>query len=348
MRTTSLVLSVLAVLVAGTACQEGQGIIAPRSLAAGPASRTTSAGACAAITSGLVSHWTGDGTTADVLGANDGIAMGNVSYAPGMVGNAFSLAGDGYVFVPNSVTMPAGAAARTWTFWLDVSASQWAGDRHTPFHTGAQDFQRAFSLDFDGYPNLQFYSWGYDASFSSGMTSPDGWMHVAMTYDGNRTSIYTNGQLAGQLDGVLDTDASFGAKFGAFPEFVGGPSYFAGLIDDAALYNRALTASEVSSIYNAGSAGICVPTAASLTTVAISTVASLAAGGAIDANTAATITGSLQQVAAAIQNNEPVTAVRGKLNATDNKIDAALKSKKISQATADALHGAVTAIRGKL
>jgi hypothetical protein len=265
-----------------------------------------------------------------------------------MVGNAFSLAGDGYVFVPNSPTMPAGAGARTWTFWLYVSGSQWDGDHHTPFHTGGQDFQRAFSLDFDGYPYLQFYTWGYDASFYSGMTSPDGWMHVAMTYDGNHAVIYTNGQAMGQLFGVLNTDASFGAKFGAFPEFIGGPAFFAGLIDDAALYDRALTAAEVSSIYGAGSGGICAPTAAALTTIAISTVQTLASSGAIDPKTASTITGSLEQVADAIQSNAPVTSVNGKLNSTDNKINAALNSHKITQATADALHGAVNAIRGKL
>src|SRR4051794_38556356 len=123
---------------------------------------------------------------------------------------------------------------------------------------------------------------------------------------------------------------------------------FAGLIDDAALYNRALTASEVSSIYSAGSGGICLPTAGTLTDVAITTVASLLSSGAIDANTAATITSALQQVASAIASNAPTTSVKGKLNATDNKIDAAVNSRKMTQATADALHGAVSAIRGKL
>jgi hypothetical protein len=348
MRSTFRLMAMLSLLAAATACQDNQGVTTPRIAANRPASRSVTPGTCAAVLGGLVSHWTGDGTTADALGTNNGIATGNVSYAPGMVGDAFSLAGDGYVFVPNSATMPAGAAARTWTFWLYVSASQWDGDRHTPFHTGGQEFQRAFSLDFDGYPNLQFYTWGYDASFDSGMTSPDGWMHVAMTYDGNHAVIYTNGQAMGQLSGVLDTDASFGAKFGAFPEFNGGPAFFAGLIDDAALYDRALTADEVTAIYNAGSGGICAPTPAVLTTVAISTVQTLASSGAIEPKTASTIIDALQQVADAIQSNAPVTSVNGKLNSTDNKIDAALNSHKITQATADKLHGAVNAIRGKL
>ena len=34
---------------------------------------------------------------------------------------------------------------------------------------------------------------------------------------------------------------------------------FNGLIDEASIYNRALTANEISAIYNAGSAGLCIP-----------------------------------------------------------------------------------------
>lgn len=59
-------------------------------------------GQCVAPPTGLVSWWPGDGTAIDIVGNNHGILQNGATFAPGMVGLAFSLDGtDDYVSVPN-------------------------------------------------------------------------------------------------------------------------------------------------------------------------------------------------------------------------------------------------------
>lgn len=72
------------------------------------------------------------------------------------------------------------------------------------------------------------------------------WSHVATTYDGTTRSIYFNGVLKiSDTPGALNTTAaSFHIGSTANNEF------FNGLIDDVAIYKRALTAAEVAALAN--------------------------------------------------------------------------------------------------
>jgi hypothetical protein len=84
---------------------------------------------------------------------------------------------------------------------------------------------------------------------------PDEWSHVAGVYDGTCVSFYLNGEPVGtpvagsgpivpsQVQLHIGHDASN-------PE-----RYFNGLIDEASVYDSALTAAQVRAIYQAGSAG---------------------------------------------------------------------------------------------
>ena len=49
---------------------------------------------CVPPFSGLISWWRGDGLSTDVVGGNNGVPVGNVSFGPGKVGQAFELDGD--------------------------------------------------------------------------------------------------------------------------------------------------------------------------------------------------------------------------------------------------------------
>ncbi|MCK5644914.1 MAG: PKD domain-containing protein, partial [Gammaproteobacteria bacterium] len=84
------------------------------------------------------------------------------------------------------------------------------------------------------------------------------WYHVAYTQDGTTRSLY--------IDGTLDnSDTAIETYTGATPDDIrigrrGGTATnqrFDGLIDEVEIFDRALTASEIQSIYNAGFAGKC-------------------------------------------------------------------------------------------
>jgi len=78
--------------------------------------------------------------------------------------------------------------------------------------------------------------------------------HFAATYDGAWLKVYLNGVLANQAawtNGIFPGNA---------PLVIGANlihSVFNGLIDEPAVYNRALSDTEIQAVYNAGSAGKC-------------------------------------------------------------------------------------------
>ena len=79
----------------------------PAAPTTGPASpgrlASLSSGSCVQVPQGVVGWWTGDGTTRDAAGGHHGSAVGNVSFGPGKVGQAYSLQRDGNVEVPYHV-----------------------------------------------------------------------------------------------------------------------------------------------------------------------------------------------------------------------------------------------------
>ena len=84
---------------------------------------------------------------------------------------------------------------------------------------------------------------------------PDQWYHVADTYDGSEARVYIDGGLdaTGDESAVPLTNTSllfFGQRGDDNSSL-----FFDGLLDEVSIYNRALTAEEISAIYAAGSHG---------------------------------------------------------------------------------------------
>jgi hypothetical protein len=90
-----------------------------------------------------------------------------------------------------------------------------------------------------------------------GVLTTNEFQHVAMTYDRPTgvLTLYRNGvQLAQQAVGTFRTATTADVYLGARP---GTTNVFAGLVDEMAIYNRALSASEIALIHQAGAAGKC-------------------------------------------------------------------------------------------
>lgn len=91
------------------------------------------------------------------------------------------------------------------------------------------------------------------------------WSHVASTYDGANFRIYLNGVLVSTFattGNIAVTTNAF--RIGGCPSL--GTQYFAGLIDEVRVYNRALTAAEIQSDMNTPVAPDLTPPAISITT----------------------------------------------------------------------------------
>jgi hypothetical protein len=76
----------------------------------------------------------------------------------------------------------------------------------------------------------------------------NGWTHVALTYDGANLRLYVNGV---QVRTSVVTNT---IQASTSPLWIGGNSpygeYFQGVIDEAQVYNRGLTAAEVVTVMN--------------------------------------------------------------------------------------------------
>ena len=84
---------------------------------------------------------------------------------------------------------------------------------------------------------------------------PKTWYHVVGTFDGEKIHIYLNGKLAGEKDvpknGPVMVWNDNNIEIGGRPDTNGGANLYKGLLDELAVYDRALTAEEVETVMNA-------------------------------------------------------------------------------------------------
>src|SRR3989344_642295 len=114
--------------------------------------------------------------------------------------------------------------------------------------------QQAFQLYYDSRTSKAF---GFELNSNSKVTStytsttdPNQWYHVAGVYDGSLQKLYLNGVL------VNSKTNSGAAATTTQPIYIGrntSGQFFSGTIDDVAIWNRALTVSEIQTLAASGS-----------------------------------------------------------------------------------------------
>jgi hypothetical protein len=93
----------------------------------------------------------------------------------------------------------------------------------------------------------------FSPAFVEGSTD---WVHMTITYANNDISVYRNGALIGQATSfspaVFESPAYFYTGVRFITPACGAACYLKGAVDDARLYGRALSASEVFRVYESG------------------------------------------------------------------------------------------------
>jgi hypothetical protein len=220
---------------------------------------------CATPPAGLVGWWPGEGNANDIADTNNGILSGGASFASGEVGQAFSFDGtNGTVTVPDSSSLRL-TNQLTIEFWVkrqQVTSPEYLLNKGGDWTRGALNFGVAIAAP--EYNNmLQFLFAG--GNRGAGSVHDLSWHHCAI--------VARNGDVdpTFYLDGVPQpvTDRQGASTIQLYPSteplHIGAQldpawNYYAKTtIDEMSLYSRALSASEIAAIYNAGSAGKCVP-----------------------------------------------------------------------------------------
>src|ERR1051326_2278244 len=225
--------------------------------------------ACLTPPSGLVEWWPAEGNANDIAGTNNGVLVGGTTFAAGKVGQAFSLNG-----TSNSVTNAVPGLTNilnsyTVEFWAWPTAGRGSTAEETS--GGYGDSNQRYAI----FPNNgKFGAVGSGVSVGTNGVSVfehgsaylpallvydaviTNWTHVAVVYSNQQPQLYLNGALV--RTGLISARSSYPSTcFGDAANL--GYGFYAGLLDEVSIYNRALTASEIAAIFNAGSAGKCPP-----------------------------------------------------------------------------------------
>jgi hypothetical protein len=222
----------------------------------------TSPPPCVLAPSNMVAWWQAENNALDSIGTNNGTLEGGAGYASGEVGQAFYLNGtNAYVSVPDSPPLDF-SNAMTVECWLYRQSI--VGSYDPVIKKAGNGGTYGYSLEFNG-GNILF--WVFNESSPSSWVSSSGgpitlgqWYHVAGVYDGGTLLFYVNGQPVGSpvfSSGHDIYSSSNPLRIGSDPDSSDGSRYFNGMIDEAAVYNRALSSNEIASIYNAGRGGKC-------------------------------------------------------------------------------------------
>jgi hypothetical protein len=216
------------------------------------------------LPSGLVALWSGEGDGSDsVNGIN--AELTDITFAEGKVGQAFSFNGTSSFFkIPDNPVLDVGAGGGfTVTAWIKPSDIQglhpileWQPGATMPSSLGiqlwigdnpsSQGVLCAYFIDTNGNHFVHVPS-------SWGTLVTDTWQHVAVTY--NRASgiisLYVNGKAVSNLQWGSFIPLTKGDLSSFRPSNPGDWTYnrfFSGLMDEVAIYNRALSAAEIQAV----------------------------------------------------------------------------------------------------
>ncbi|MDQ4120700.1 MAG: carboxypeptidase regulatory-like domain-containing protein [Acidobacteriota bacterium] len=226
---------------------------------------------CTTAPSGLVAWYAADGNANDISGnGNHGILENGATFAVGQVVQAFSFDGnDDVVSIPHNANQNINGS---------FSAEAWIFPESLP-NLGPRIFDKddnsnlenrwllALANDGTNVNSLAVVINNNDLVAPNNSISLNQWNHVAFSYNGasGELKLFINGvQLAARTLSGQTTSVTAPLRIG---NDVTNTRQFDGLIDEATVYNRALSAAEIQAIFNAGTAGKCksIVTAASVT-----------------------------------------------------------------------------------
>jgi hypothetical protein len=214
---------------------------------------------CTAAPANLISWWPGDGNTQDIVSGNNGFLINGATFGTGEVGQAFSFNGGSYVSVPDATNLHFSSELTldAWIYPTDLT-TYGAGVMLTKIH------QSSFGYEFDYFPGgfLRLYISADGSTYDSrdsalGVVTTNQWQHVAVTFNAGSVHFYVNGVDVGS--GTFNSTSIFPGTDDLFIGSNGANAPVVGKMDEVEAFNRALSGSEIQSIYDAGILGKCKP-----------------------------------------------------------------------------------------
>jgi hypothetical protein len=217
------------------------------------------------LTNGLVGYWTFDGSSIDwnKNQASDMSGNGNTgqlvsmststSPVAGKIGQALRFTAGPQVIVTSGSPVTS-KTAFTMSAWVKNDFSPPPAQSGIFMISGTQ---ASLYVDSDGQARAYLYCCGgsptwHQSSHNSSVSSWKLWHYVAYVYDGSKTIVYIDSQPGTSDAAESGSVITSGTQFSIGGHDSGSTFRWTGVIDEARYYDRALSASEIQQLYNAG------------------------------------------------------------------------------------------------
>ena len=229
------------------------------------------------LSDNLIGYWQFDGSGQDASGGGRDLDLvGGVGFADGLFGEALDLHGNANQYAQRPVDDaiydfgPSDFTIQAWVNFNNISGEQALVDKHVEWGGSG------WIVTKHGVSDWHFFAKPSVILTSSDQTIQTGrWHHVLVRGDGSDFDLFYNGTVVtsgSDPDPIADTDRSLivGMQPGrGFP--------LDGRLDEIAIWNRALTDSEIATLYNGGN-GTPIPEPSTAVLAAMACVGLLAFG----------------------------------------------------------------------
>jgi hypothetical protein len=198
----------------------------------------------------LVAYYTGDNTPNDAKGTYNGTLVNGATYSTGKINNGFSFDGINDYISTSTTSIIDCSLAHTFACWVKPSAVS-----STKFFMSFGAGSYGSSIGFTNGGVLTFFAGAVNAQLGSGFILPlNTWTHVSVVYKGaafgaNNVLFYVNGSLV-YTGSLYQPSYIWRLHLGSCVG--GGAQLYNGMLDECGVWNRIITASEVTELYNGG------------------------------------------------------------------------------------------------
>jgi Concanavalin A-like lectin/glucanases superfamily len=215
---------------------------------------------CSPSLPGLANWYSGDGTLDDSIGVSSLTAVGTVTFAPGLIGQAFQF-GSRYAALRAGGAAACPSCYRAWTESFFVKFRSIDGEMTLLERDSRSDrwYHRIFKAS-DNRIVFEGNAPGGSLISGSAPALAEKWYHVAIVADDARRFLYVDGVLQGQMDLGKSSDAPGTPKgMVLFGVDRNNRTPLNGLIDEITWHERALDGKEVMSLSQSRSRSACRP-----------------------------------------------------------------------------------------
>ncbi len=193
------------------------------------------------LTDGLVAYYPFNGNANDESGNSHNGTVNGASLTTdrfGETGKAYSLNG-----VNNFISLG------SWFNFNDFTVSIWVEADVQAGHAALLDNGHSGSYNWVCQAITQFASNGYEFGGVPTFYLPTGsWAHLVLQSSGTTKKVFVNGQLAGEASASINYALTPNLNFGYWAH--DNARYWKGLLDNIRIYNRALSETEINTLYH--------------------------------------------------------------------------------------------------